>query len=76
MNSTSEEHVKLGHKYRTGNGVTQDHKEAIRLYQLAAMEGNSDGEAWLAFSYLEGYGMKNNKEAFRLSKLGAKKIIH
>jgi len=67
--------VELGHKYRKGQGVKQNHKEAFRLYQLAALEGDSDGEAWLACSYLEGEGgiIKNDNEAFRLSTLGVEK---
>jgi len=67
--------VQLGHKYRKGQGVKQNHKEAFRLYQLAALEGDSDGEVWLAFSYLRPDGglITNDKEAFRLSKLGVEK---
>jgi len=50
--------LELGHKYRKGDGVPQNHKEAVRLYQLAASQGDSNGEAWLAYSYLKGDGIK------------------
>jgi len=74
INSGSD-YVQLGHKYRKGDGVKQDHQEAFRFYQLAASQGDSEGEAWLAYVYLQGEGgvIKNDTEALRLSKLGVEK---
>ena len=57
--------------------MTQDHVEALRLYQLAAQQGYNEAEAWVAFSYLEGEGgvFRNEKEAFRLASVGVTKNI-
>jgi len=79
-NEVSASYIKLAHQYRKGSGTKQDYKEAIRLYQMAAAQGDSDGEAWLAFCYLqssagEAGGLRNNEEAFRLSKMGVEKKI-
>jgi TPR repeat protein len=30
-----------GHLYREGNGVSQDYKEAVRWYRLAAEQGDA-----------------------------------
>jgi len=68
-------YLELGHKYRKGDGVGQNHLEALRLYQLYASERNSDGEAWVAYYNLQGDGPVNHntQEAFRLFKLGGEK---
>jgi len=73
--STPSSVVQLAHKYRTGiDGIKQDYKEAARLYQVAAQQGDTDGESWLAFLYLNKWGgLNNDTEAFRLSKLGVEK---
>src|SRR5579872_6351517 len=70
--------VQLAHTFRQ----KQDYKEAARLYQLAAQEGDSNGEAeaWLSFLYLKDLkdlkelpGLSNDAEAFRISKIGVQK---
>lgn len=54
--STSSELVQLAHKYRRGiDGRAENYQEAVRLYQMAAEQGNVDGQAWLAFSYITLY---------------------
>jgi len=75
--SISSSYVQLGHKYRQGiDGIELNYKEAARLYQLAAQQGDDEGEAWLAFFYLWKWGGFNNpSEAFRLSQIGVQKKI-
>jgi len=75
VQSEAETYIKLAHQYRKGDNVKQNHPEALRLYQLAATRGDAEAEAWIAFCYIKGEGgiMKNDKEAFRLSKLGVEK---
>jgi len=69
------DYIELGHRYRKGDGLKQDHQEALRLYQLAASYGDSDAEAWVAYCLLRGEGgvIPNYKEGFRLSQLGVDK---
>jgi len=67
--------VQVAHRHRQGiDGVKQDKKEAARLYQLAAEEGDTEGEAWLAYFHLKRWGgLCNDEEAFRLSRRGVAK---
>ena len=52
--------------YSLGNGVAQDHAEALRLYQLAAAQGNPAALFWIAFCHEYGRGVRKNKaEAIR-----------
>ena len=46
----------LGRHYFTGEGVAQDHVEAIRLYRLAAMQGMQGAMFNLALCLAEGRG--------------------
>jgi len=69
-------YVELGHKYRKGiDGVKQNHLEAFQLYQIAASQGDADGEANVAYYYIEGEGgfQKNEMEGYSLSLKGIEK---
>ena len=70
--------VNIGHAFRKGSdGTTQNHLEALHHYQLAASQGDAEGEAWVAHCYLfpEGMVKSHDAEAYRLSKLGVQKNI-
>ena len=47
----------LGNMYRKGQGVTQDYKEAARLYRLAAEQGLADAQYNLGVMYDVGKGV-------------------
>ncbi len=47
----------LAHIYSHGQGVAQDHVEAVRWYRKAADQGNALGEDGLAFMYSHGQGL-------------------
>ena len=53
--------------------MTQDDREAARLYKLAADQGNADAQAYLGNLYERGVGglAKDEREAARLYKLAA-----
>ena len=54
----------IGHMYRTGQGVTKDHTEAVTWYRLAAEQGISDAEYLLGVMYYEGSGVpQDNQQA-------------
>ena len=60
--------------YRDGRGgVAKDDREAARLYQLAADQGNANGQVSLGFFHTTGRGglAKDDREAARLYKLAA-----
>ena len=62
----------LGLMYDNGQGVTQDYKEAARLYGLAAAQGNAKAQLNLGFMYGNGQGVTQDyKEAARLYGLAA-----
>ena len=46
--------------YRNGHGVKQNYPEAIRLYSLAADQGDAFAEYNLALLYEKGEGVKKN----------------
>ncbi len=53
--------VGLGVAYYSGKGVEQaDSKEAFRLFQLAASQGNAQGFYWLGKCYVEGAGVESS----------------
>ncbi len=59
-------------RYKNGDGVEKDMKEAIRLYELAAGQGNAVAQKNLAICYKNGDGVeKDMKEAIRLYELSA-----
>ncbi|MFZ5744462.1 MAG: tetratricopeptide repeat protein, partial [Pseudomonadota bacterium] len=55
----------------TGKGVPQSNAEAIRLYRLAAAQGNRSAQANLAYMYENGLGLKKDiaaaKRYYRLA---------
>jgi TPR repeat protein len=59
--------------YQNGRGLPQDDQGAVRFYKLAAEQGNDQGQANLAFMYLQGRGglAQSDEEAVRLYKLAA-----
>ena len=47
----------LGLCYSKGDGVHQDHKEAIRWFRLAARQGNSRAQFYLGCAHIAGEGV-------------------
>ena len=47
----------LGVMYDNGQGVTQDYKEAVRLYGLAAAQGDASAQVNLGVMYANGQGV-------------------
>ena len=55
-----------------GHGVTEDHKEAVRWWRLAAKRGYAAAQINLGLMYNLGYGVTEDyKEAVRLFRLAA-----
>lgn len=44
-------------KYDNGEGVEQDHAEAVKWYLLAAEQGQADAQASLGWLYFDGTGV-------------------
>ncbi len=64
--------VFLGLMYKNGKGVAQNLGEAIRLFELAAKQGDADGQYNLGSLYDNGLGVvQNHKEAVKLYELSA-----
>src|SRR5713101_7245499 len=62
----------LAHIYSHGQGVAQDHVEAVRWYRKAADQGDAKGEDGLAFMYFRGQGVPQDyAEAVRWDRKGA-----
>jgi uncharacterized protein len=62
----------LGHMYRLGQGVPQDHGEAVRWYRLAAEQGYAVAQYSLAFMHYHGRGVReDHTEAVRWLRLAA-----
>ena len=58
--------------YEQGHGVEMDYKEAVRWYRLAAEQGFSDAQYFLAGMYDRGLGVTQSfTEAVRWHKLAA-----
>jgi len=58
--------------YEKGVGVPQDHAEAVRLYRLAAADGDVDGQCSLGGMYADGTGVpQDHAEAVRWYRLAA-----
>ena len=56
--------------YKKGDGVTQDFKEAAKLYQLAAEQGDPDARYQLGLMYSNGEGvLQDYKEAAKWFQL-------
>ena len=59
----------LGYMYDQGQGVLQDHKEALKWYQLAGEQGNTGAQAYLKQEaetqvQVGGYGPTNKAPAY------------
>jgi TPR repeat protein len=54
--------LKLGEMYDLGEGVTQDLKEAVKWYRLAAEQGNSRAQFSLAEMYKNGDGVQQDMQ--------------
>ena len=64
----------LGIMYEKGEGVTENHKEAIKWYQLAAEKGDADAQYKLGLMYSNGEGvLQDNKEAAKWFQLAVEK---
>ena len=62
----------LGNRYKNGEGVDKDLKEAVRLYGLSAVQGIAQAQCNLGYCYETGQGVaKDWKEAVRLYGLSA-----
>ena len=48
---------RVGYSYERGDGVTQDYKEAMRLYLLSAAQGNAVAEFRIGYLYEKGWGV-------------------
>ena len=48
---------RAGYLYERGDGVTQDYKEAMRLYLLSAAQGNAVAEFRIGYLYEKGLGV-------------------
>ena len=58
--------------YRNGKGVTQDNKEAVKWYRLAAEQGHVDAQYNLGWMYDKGRGVTQDyKEAMKWFRLAA-----
>ena len=49
QNKESHELYNLARNYSNGNGVKQDHREAVRLYKLAASKGHIEAQRSLNY---------------------------
>ena len=62
----------LGVMYTTGNGVPKDEAEALKLFRLAAEQGNTQAQTNLGVMYTTGNGVpKDEAEALKLFRLAA-----
>ncbi len=57
--------------YANGHGVAQDHVEAVRLWRLAAAQGDAPAQSDLGICYNKGEGVAQDwSEAARLTLAG------
>jgi TPR repeat protein len=62
----------LGERYRTGEGMPQDHRKAARLFRLAADQGHAQAQLMLGVCYARGEGVpQSHSEAARYFGLAA-----
>jgi hypothetical protein len=68
----AEEQTNLGIMYDSGQGVPQDHAEAVRWYRLAAEQGDARAQTRLGIMYENGQGVPQDyAEAVRWYRLAA-----
>ena len=66
----------MGYYYAYGDGVPQDHKEAVKWYRKAAEQGLSNAQLCLGLQYAEGRGVPlNYKEAVKWYRKAAEQGI-
>jgi uncharacterized protein len=64
--------VNVGIMYYSGQGVTQDYREAAKWYRLAAEQGNPTAQGNLGFMYYSGQGVTQDyAEAAKWYRLAA-----
>ena len=62
----AEAQVSLGSMYDTGEGIAQNHTEAVRWFRMAAEQGLANAQFKLGIMYSDGRGVpKNDAEAVR-----------
>ena len=62
----------LASTYKDGDGVPQDHAEAVRWYRLAADQGDAQAQSNLGMMYKDGSGVpQDHTERARLYQLAA-----
>ena len=62
----------LGFMYAEGQGVTQDHQEALKWYRLAAAQGFAGAQSNIGRVYLRGFGVTQDyQEALKWIMLAA-----
>ena len=62
----------LGVMYDKGEGVAENHAEAVKWYRLAAEQGIADAQALLGFMYVMGKGVaEDHAEAMKWYRLAA-----
>jgi TPR repeat protein len=58
--------------FANGRGVAQDYEEAVRLYRLAAAQGDADAQYSLGVKFEDGRGVAQDRaEAIRWYRLAA-----
>ena len=58
--------------FDNGEGIAQDQAEAVRLYRLAAAQGDADAHFYLGYMYENGRGVAQDRaEATRWYRLAA-----
>jgi hypothetical protein len=58
--------------YDSGDGVEQDHTEAVKWFRLSALQGNATAQGCLALSYVNGEGVaRDYVEAAKWYRLSA-----
>lgn len=72
--ASARQQAELGQQYFTGQGgLTKDDTQAVRLFRIAASQGDAYGQAGLGWMYANGLGgvPKDEAEAVRLYRLSA-----
>ena len=62
----------LGSRYENGQGVTQDYKEAVKWYRLAAEQGDTEAQYRLGMMYFRGEAvLKNFNDFYKWVRMSA-----
>jgi TPR repeat protein len=69
---TADEQYRIGLKYYSGDGVSQNYEEAVKWYRLAAEQGYANAQFNLGNMYSNGMGVPaNSEEAMKWYRLAA-----